>query len=140
MTDRSGCAKVYKGNNFNEATMRVGFAILAIAGLVLAACQTAPANNGFGRVIFKAGVRDPETQRDFDACKIASIKEIPQSINPQNGHDVNQGLRHRFIDKCLQGKGYSLLVRPYCTAGQKNPEDSYKNADAIKCAGRSFDR
>lgn len=129
---------VNKGNNFKEAIMRFGFSILAIAGLILAACQTTPNHSGLVPVIFKAGSESAERQRDFDACKIASFKEIPQSMS--DGKDVNQGLRGRYIHNCLSAKGYTWVPRPVCAPGQKNPAGPDTTPDAIKCGSRPLDR
>lgn len=129
-----------------------------ISALVLAGCQTEPT-----RTIFKPGATYEQTQDALDACKIASLREIPQSMATQTtggfyspgtvqcstvggftscnqvggvnipaqstSYDVNEGLRDRFIDRCLASKGFAVLDIPACkTADQKAKAKVQKDA------------
>jgi len=118
-----------------------------IVVLLLAGCQTGPLPSAF-----KPGSTAPQRQFDYDQCKIASLREIPQamathidpgvhtpgtvtcntygtvvSCNESGGlnipasastYDANQGLRDRFIARCMGEKGYSILDRPSCPTAE----------------------
>jgi hypothetical protein len=108
-------------------------------------------------------------QKDYDACKIKSFKQIPQNIittyhpgvhNPgtlscntigtytscnrvgaldipasSSSRDANEGMRARFIEECMTGKGYSLVEVPMCSLSEQgyNPLQPAPSLDKIKC-------
>lgn len=145
--------------------MHMRYFALALAGCFLASCQTGPVI-----IPFKAGTLRAERLRDIDACKIASFKEIPQTIATQinpgyssaptihcsniggvatcntfgginippssYNYDVNEGLRDRYIERCLQGKGYSFIERPICPADHKFKDIPVTTPDSVKCVVR----
>lgn len=113
--------------------------LLAVAGCT----STQPS-----KFIWKPGVSAAGKQSALDQCRIASFKEIPQTVvsetrggyyNPgtlqcntiggmtschrvgavsipptTDTYDINAGLRGRFIDRCLVGKGFTVTVLPAC--------------------------
>lgn len=115
--------------------------------VLLAACQGA---GGPMLSSYKPGSTYESRQADYDACKIASFREIPQTMTTEvsggyydpgrvqcstiagitncrrsggidiparaNTYDQNEGLRDRYIKRCMQAKGYALLERPVCTS------------------------
>jgi hypothetical protein len=144
---------------------KVLFATVAL----LAGCQSGPS-----AIVFKPGVDLGTTQAAVDQCKIASFKEIPQSIatdyhpgysNPGtvqcNGYggvvscqtigavnipgstttyDVNEGLRDRYINRCLQSKGFQVKLDGRACFGQSEVKQALADRAAgifPKCSIRS---
>lgn len=129
--------------------------------LALAACQSP--SSSF--VVWKPGASYDQTQRDTDQCRIAALREVPQSLATQvsggvyvpgnvqcstigtltscnrvggvnipassTTYDVNEELRSRQINRCLQAKGYSVTVLPDCVGDTQKTK-----AAADKAAGR----
>lgn len=142
--------------------MRGVFLIPALAGILVASCQTGPVT-----VLFKPGTLQSDRQNDVDMCTIASFKEIPQNIATQispgyssaptvqchnigtsvscnsygginippsaYNYDVNKDLRSRFVERCLRSKGYTPIVKPICTGNQQNPDIRYNSPDEVHC-------
>ena len=41
------------------------------------------------------------------------------NIPPQvNNYDMNNGLRDRFVNACMEKKGYTITMMPFCKAGE----------------------
>ncbi|WP_288198731.1 hypothetical protein [uncultured Pleomorphomonas sp.] len=146
--------------------MRAVFFIPALAGLFLVSCQTGPATIIFKPGTLGAerqrdvdmceiasfkeipqniatqinpGYSSPPTVQcnnvgGFVACNTFGGVNIPASAY---NYDVNQGLRFRFVRRCLQAKGYSFVEKPICTADQKTPDIPYKSPDEVKCVRRA---
>jgi hypothetical protein len=137
---------------------RIFFASFAV---LTAGCQTGPS-----AIVFKPGVDLDATVAAVDQCKIASFKEIPQSIatdyhpgynNPgtvqcnsygtvvscQNvgavnipasttTYDVNQGLRDRYMSRCLEGQGFQVKVDGRACFGQSEVNQALADRAAGK--------
>lgn len=133
------------------------FAIAAAVTLV--GCQTIQPV----RYLHKpGGVSVAEKQLAVDECRIASFREIPQTMATQvtpgystpgslqchtiggttncyniggvnvpptaTTYDVNAELRDRYLDRCLQAKGFSISLIPVC--GTQDQASSAKAAIA----------
>lgn len=122
---------------------------------------------------YKAGSTHVDRQLAVDQCRIASLKEIPQSMATQvsggyynpgtvscstvgnytscnnvgavnipataTSYDQNQSLRDRFINRCLQDKGYQLIPNiPVCGSEAERKAALYSpqpaSAAAFKCS------
>jgi hypothetical protein len=58
--------------------------VLVLALLALGSCQTGPA-----MTVFKPGSTQDTRQRDFDQCKIAALRDVPQSLSVQSTPGVH---------------------------------------------------
>jgi hypothetical protein len=145
--------------------MRRQFIVAAVA--VVAGCQTGPVPSAF-----KPGSTWSQRQADYDQCKMASFKEIPQAMATQidpgvytpgsvqcttigsstscsqvgglnipataTTYDANGGLRDRYVARCMQAKGYSILQLPICPTAEarqkamSTPQPA--NASDYKCS------
>ncbi|GLS39743.1 hypothetical protein GCM10010869_53400 [Mesorhizobium tianshanense] len=140
-----------------------------LAVVILAGCQTGPTP-----IVFKPGVDLRSTVAAVDQCKIASFRDIPQSIatdyhpgysNPgtvqcntygtvvscntigavnipgsTTTYDVNQGLRDRYIVRCLEAKGFGVKFDGRACATQSEVNQAMKdraNGQFPKCAVRA---
>jgi hypothetical protein len=144
--------------------MRGGYFIPALACILLVSCQTGPVTVPFKAGItysdmerdidmcrissFKEIPQSIATQISpgysnpgfvhctgsgaFITCNNYGGVNIPPS---SYNYDVNQGLRDRYVGRCLQSKGYIMIQKPICTAEQtKKPElDRPKSPDEITC-------
>ncbi|MET3521477.1 hypothetical protein [Mesorhizobium abyssinicae] len=140
--------------------------MLLAAMAAIAGCQSGPT-----AIIYKPGVDLSSTVAAVDQCKIASFREIPQSIateyhpgynNPgtvqcntigtivscntigavnipgsTSTYDVNQGLRDRYITRCLEAKGFGVKMdgRACSTQAEANKAMADRAAGQFpKCA------
>lgn len=113
--------------------------IVVALAIVVGACQTGPSY-----LIHKTGSSYTQRINASDACKIAALKDVPQTnaiastpgyYNPgyttctsfgcttvgggytpgsTYSYDPNQSLRDRQINRCLNRKGYTLVEKPLC--------------------------
>ncbi|RUV92414.1 MULTISPECIES: hypothetical protein [unclassified Mesorhizobium] len=143
--------------------------LLLAALAAIAGCQSDPA-----AIVYKPGVDLNSTVAAIDQCKIASFKDIPQSIatdyhpgysNPgtvqcntigtvvscntigavnipgsTTTYDVNQGLRDRYVTRCLEAKGFGVKADGRLCATQSEIAQAMKdraNGQFPKCAIRA---
>lgn len=69
-------------------------------------------------------------------CNRVGAVNIPSSSTT---YDANLETRVRYIDRCLEAKGYSVLKRPACTSDadklrERSQLDKQPPASQIKCA------
>lgn len=118
-----------------------------ILALALAGCVS---SSGEMTAIYKPGSSFAQRSAAFDQCKIASLREIPQTMqtdttggyyNPGTlqcstnmgmttcnrigavnipsssvTYDANEGLRVRYIIRCLNAQGYSMIPTRRCNS------------------------
>lgn len=54
---------------------------------------------------------------NYTTCNRVGAVNIPASVTTS---DANQGLRNRFIQRCLAAKGYGIVQRPICRTRQES--------------------
>ena len=148
-------------------------AAIAVWSLILAGCASNPERLR----IHKTGSTSAERTLAHDNCKIASIKEIPQTqavvTSPSysspgttqcstnygvttcnqvgalnvpsstSSYDVNAVLRKRFIIRCLNSKGFSVIpISRVCRTGEEKTglerdRVNQRSADQMTCYSNS---
>jgi hypothetical protein len=84
----------------------------------------------------------PQTQCTTDGNQTLCVERSDMIIPPQvTTRDANAGLRSRFVNRCLQSKGFDMIERPICTKAQdraawRATRDNQPSANQIVCVGR----
>lgn len=63
------------------------------------------------------------------ACNRVGSYNVPPTATT---YDANQGIRNRYMERCMQQKGYSVLYRPRCvTSAEKAAAIASRNAPQL---------
>ena len=131
---------------------RFPLAAVLISTLFLSACQTLGGNLD---MVHKTGSTVTQRQGVIDACQVASLEDVPPAYETRRvggyggfgpgycsgwgcygyrgytvpptivSYDPNDALRARQFQRCLRGRGYTVISRPVCTTEQE--ASAYKN-------------
>ncbi len=84
----------------------------------------------------------PQTRCTTDGNQTLCVERSDMIIPPQvTTRDANADLRGRFVNRCLQSKGFDIITRPICTraedrASWRATRDNQPPANRIVCVGR----
>ncbi|MEM9632514.1 MAG: hypothetical protein AAGA50_14375 [Pseudomonadota bacterium] len=125
---------------------------LLFASVFLAGCQSL---GGATNVVHKTGSTVEQRRSVIDACQVASLQDVPPAYKTRTtggssgfgglyctgwpcygyrgysypattiSYDPNDKLRARQFQRCLRGKGYTVISRPTCTTEKDTV--AYKN-------------